>query len=243
MRRLILTTIAGLPLLALAALTMTGSTSAAAAPTCDGLVATIIGTQGDDLLNGTPNADVIVGLGGNDVIRGGLGDDVICGGSGDDNIAGQGDDDRLFGEQDDDILDGGEGGCCNVPTNTGDDLLHGNQGDDELHTSDFPTLGSTLHGDQGDDELFVWSGGWAYGDNGNDTIRQYSRDAVLDGGNGNDEILDGNDSGLNNETVTMLGGNGSDVLASEDLTSTANMDGGHGKDECTAGDTTANCES
>ena len=210
---------------------------------CDGLPATIVGTNGDDMLDGTPGPDVIVGLGSDDAIRGGLGDDVICGGSGDDNVAGQGDDDRLFGEQGNDVLDGGEGGCCIVVTNTGDDLLRGGQGRDELHTSDFPTAGNTLHGDQGRDSLFVWSGGWAYGGSGPDTIRQFSGNAHLEGGNGDDDILDWNDGGTQNETITFLGGNGSDVLASEDTTSSTSMDGGRGPDTCTGGDTEARCES
>jgi hypothetical protein len=36
---------------------------------CGGYTATIVGTNGDNVLNGTPNADVIVGLGGYEVIR------------------------------------------------------------------------------------------------------------------------------------------------------------------------------
>jgi Ca2+-binding RTX toxin-like protein len=239
MRRLVLSF--SLPVLAMAMLSAS-STAAAKPASCAGLEATIVGTQGDDVLTGTAGPDVIAGLGGDDAIRGGLGDDVICGGSGHDAIAGQGGDDQLFGEQGDDLLDGGEGGCCIVATNTGDDLLYGGPGEDELHTSDFPTLGSTSHGDQGEDELFVWSGGWAYGGNGDDVIRQFTGDSVLDGGNGDDDILDGNDGGLQDETIAMAGGNGDDVLASTDTTSTVDMDGGSGEDECVAGDTTANCE-
>ena len=209
---------------------------------CNGLPATIIGTAGDDVITGTPGDDVIVGLEGDDSIRGGLGNDVICGGPGEDVLSGQGGNDILFGEQDDDILDGGEGGCCNFATNNGDDVLYGGQGDDDLHTSDFPTLGNTLYGEQGADRLFVWSGGWAYGGNGDDEISQYSRNALLDGGNGNDFIIDWNDGGLNNETVTMIGANGDDELVSQDASSIVSMDGGRGADTCTAGDTTRNCE-
>jgi Ca2+-binding RTX toxin-like protein len=239
MRRAVLLSLSLLIVVALVPL----SPAAAKKPTsCDGLAATVVGTNGDDTLVGTPAADVIVGLGGDDTISGGLGDDVICGGSGDDRLSGQGDDDRLFGQSGNDVLDGGEGGCCNVATNTGDDLLHGGPGRDELHTSDFPTLGNTLHGDQGDDRLFVWSGGWAYGESGKDEIRQFSGNAHLDGGNGRDDILDWNDGGAQNETITLAGGNGRDVLASEDTTSTTHMDGGRARDACTGGDTTARCE-
>ena len=49
---------------------------------CDGLVATIVGTEGDDELLGTDEGDVIVGLGGDDVILPGAGDDVVCAGAG-----------------------------------------------------------------------------------------------------------------------------------------------------------------
>ena len=237
--------LSALMLIAVALVPLTAATAKkpAKAKGCDGLAATIVGTNGDDTLMGTPGNDVIVGLGGDDTISGGLGDDVICGGSGDDALSGQGDDDRLFGQSGDDHLDGGEGGCCNPVTNTGDDFLRGGPGRDELHTSDFPTAGNTLHGDQGRDRLFVWSGGWAYGDNGKDVIRQFTGNAYLDGGKGNDDILDWDDGGAQNETLTLVGGNGADTLASEDNTSTSHMDGGRGPDGCTGGDTTTNCES
>jgi Ca2+-binding RTX toxin-like protein len=240
-RRAIL--LSGLVLVAVALVPLTSASADKPTPTCDGLTATIVGTNGDDVLPGTIGNDVIVGLGGDDTITGDLGDDLICGGSGDDRLSGQGEDDRLFGQAGNDYLDGGEGGCCNVATNTGDDFLSGGPGRDELHTSDFPTLGNTLRGDQGRDRLFVWSGGWAYGGSGKDLIRQFTGNALLDGGNGNDDILDWNDGGAQNETLTLVGGNGADKLASEDATSTANMDGGRGPDTCTGGDTTTRCES
>ena len=223
--------------------------SPGAVVTCAGLEATIVGTPGADVIDGTAGNDVIAGLAGDDVIRGGDGEDVICGGPGNDILEGQGDEDLILGEQGHDVLDGGEGGCCNVPTNTGDDVLSGGPGNDEFHTSDFPQAGNTVYGDQGDDTLFIWAAGaaigakaHAYGGQGNDTIYQFTGDAELDGGNGDDIIVDWND-GLTNETVTMIGGNGDDELVSEDLASTANMDGGAGVDACVDGDATTACES
>ena len=59
-----------------------GGTPAPDPVTCAGLVPTIVGTAGDDVLSGTPGDDVIVGLAGDDVIIGRGGDDVICGGDG-----------------------------------------------------------------------------------------------------------------------------------------------------------------
>jgi Ca2+-binding RTX toxin-like protein len=51
-------------------------------------VATIVGTNGSDVLRGTSGPDVIAGLDGNDVIAGLGGDDIICGGRGNDKIDG-----------------------------------------------------------------------------------------------------------------------------------------------------------
>ncbi|MBA3630455.1 MAG: hypothetical protein H0W55_12440, partial [Actinobacteria bacterium] len=48
----------------------------AAVVKCHGVKASIVGTEGDDELDGTGKADVIVGLGGQDSIYGAKGDDV-----------------------------------------------------------------------------------------------------------------------------------------------------------------------
>lgn len=71
--------------------------SGAEAPTCDGLAATIVGTDGDDVLDGTAGDDVIVALGGQDEVDAGAGDDVVCGDAGADELTGGEGDDRLFG--------------------------------------------------------------------------------------------------------------------------------------------------
>jgi Ca2+-binding RTX toxin-like protein len=72
----------------------------AAAVTCGGLKATIVGNARGNTLTGTAQRDVIVARGGNDVIRGLGGNDVICGGEGADTIQGGDGNDRLFGEAD-----------------------------------------------------------------------------------------------------------------------------------------------
>ncbi|MGY1987475.1 ExeM/NucH family extracellular endonuclease [Blastococcus sp. SYSU DS0669] len=89
---------------------------------CQGLLPTIRGTDGSDVLSGTNGRDVIMGLGGDDEIRGGNGDDVVCGGAGDDRIAGENGDDVLSGGFGDDRLDGGNGS----------DVLIGGPGTDRL---------------------------------------------------------------------------------------------------------------
>ena len=72
----------------------------AAAPTCAGLKATIVGTAGPNTIVGTPRRDVIWAGAGNDTIRGRGGHDVICGGEGADRIMGGPGNDRLYGEAD-----------------------------------------------------------------------------------------------------------------------------------------------
>ena len=55
---------------------------------CEGEIAIIVGTAGDDELVGSESRDVIAGLGGNDRINGLGGDDLICGGDGNDALFG-----------------------------------------------------------------------------------------------------------------------------------------------------------
>jgi hypothetical protein len=73
---------AAVPLIALAASTFVGGASALPAQvTCFDRPATVVGTEGDDLLIGTAGDDVIVALGGNDQVTGlNSGTDTICGG-------------------------------------------------------------------------------------------------------------------------------------------------------------------
>jgi Ca2+-binding RTX toxin-like protein len=72
-------------------------TRAAKAMKCKGRVATIVGTNGPDVIKGTPARDVIAALDGDDRIQGGDGNDIICGGGGRDFIDGGRGDDKLFG--------------------------------------------------------------------------------------------------------------------------------------------------
>lgn len=111
---------------------------------------TIVGSDGDDVLNGTSGDDVICGLGGddtidgkagNDIIDAGPGDDTAFGGSGDDRILGRAGNDTIFGHQGEDILYGGGG----------DDTIYGNDGADKLYGE---TGNDTLQGDKGIDTVY-----------------------------------------------------------------------------------------
>ena len=98
---------------------------------CDGLVATIVGTNGADVIMGTDGKDVIVGLGGNDRIIGGRGHDVICGGTGKDRISGGAGKDRVFGGGGNDRVAGGSAADY-VSGGPGNDRVGGNGGDDTV---------------------------------------------------------------------------------------------------------------
>lgn len=110
-----------------AALLVPGLAFAQALPTCNGKVATIVGTDegetilgtkypdviwagsGDDIISGGSGADTICAGDGNDYIAGGKGPDWVDGGYGDDEISGGLGDDKLFGDLDNDLFWGNDG--------------------------------------------------------------------------------------------------------------------------------------
>jgi Ca2+-binding RTX toxin-like protein len=96
---------------------------------CNGLPATIVGTDGNDYLVGTPGNDVIHGLAGNDTIFGLGGDDVICGGPGRDKLYGNSGNDKLFGGAGNDVLKGGRG-QDRLFGQSGNDVMDGGSGFD-----------------------------------------------------------------------------------------------------------------
>ncbi len=93
----------------------------AATESCNGLTATIVGTDGDDVLLGTSGDDVIVAGAGDDVVKGKGGDDTICGGPGEDELNGGKGDDLLIGGSGHDVLSG-NGGSDTVKGGKGIDL-------------------------------------------------------------------------------------------------------------------------
>lgn len=149
-------------------------------PECNGVRATIVGTNGNDVLTGTNGVDVIFAGRGNDRIRALEGDDIICAGFGDDNIdAGPGNDtvyagpgaDAVFGRTGDDAVNGGHG-HDNIEGNAGNDQLLGFTGRDYVKGG----LGEdTVRGGAGNDRVVGGPGeDFVFGGNGLD----YCRDAV-----------------------------------------------------------------
>jgi Ca2+-binding RTX toxin-like protein len=127
---------------------------AQAAPRCFGSRATIVGTGGNDKINGTGGRDVIVGVGGHDRINGRGGDDLMCGGGGRDLLRGKAGDDELSGGGKRDVLLGQQGNDL-MTGSGGADVLLGLPGNDVLRSgpgSDFMIGGSG-------DDLYDGGGG------------------------------------------------------------------------------------
>jgi SpoIID/LytB domain protein len=172
-------------------------------PTCNGLPATLVGTDGHDHLIGTNDDDVIVGLAGRDVIEGSGGHDTICGGPGRDEIDGGRGSDTIFGEGGPDTIMGG-GGSDHLEGGPGRDILDGEQRHD------------TVAGNGGRDVLF--------GGPGRDTLIGGGGADEMDGGGGKDH-LDGGPAGDELIGVTIrdtIGDpaqvtSGADVLVYESL--------------------------
>ncbi len=109
---------------------------AAAAVSCAGERATVVGTPASDRLFGTAGRDVIAGLGGGDVIRGRGGHDLVCGGAGRDDLRGGSGPDLVRGGDGSDRLRGGRGADTvssgAAGRRSGSDLFVADPGDDRI---------------------------------------------------------------------------------------------------------------
>jgi myo-inositol-hexaphosphate 3-phosphohydrolase len=164
----------------------------------------IVGTPGDDFLNGLDSEDTVAGeLGndavfggdGDDIVRGDLnsrspqgktgGDDILFGGAGNDRIGGKGGNDELYGGEGDDQLWGDDG----------DDILRGGLGNDQL-------VGDDFSGGMGSD-IFVLAVG-----EGTDTIADFTSEDVIGLAGGLtfgqlSVVQDGGDALINFEDETL----------------------------------------
>ena len=180
---------------------------------CNGLEATIIGTEGDDVITGTSGVDIIAGLGGEDIIEGKGGDDIICGGDGDDILRGNNGADTIFGDDGHDTLIG----------NKGADELNGGRGDDIAKGGKDM---DTINGDDGADILRGGGEADVINGNGGDDIIKGGDGADVLSGNGGDDIIKGKAGD------DVLNGNGGFNI----------LDGGTESDSCTNGAVLEACE-
>ena len=113
-------------------------------------MADIVGTAGNDLIDGTLQGDDISGLGGNDTLNGSDGSDFLDGGAGDDTLNGEGDDDTLYDTSGLNLLDGGAGNDTLLSYSpTSGQILIGGAGNDRFLL--LSANGSTLTGGSGID--------------------------------------------------------------------------------------------
>ncbi|QBX54171.1 calcium-binding protein [Nocardioides seonyuensis] len=193
--------------LAAAGLTSATAVQAAGPAMCDGRLATIVGSPGDDRITGTSGSDVILAGGGRDSVDGRGGDDRVCGGAGADVIVGGPGDDRLFGEGNQFHADRGG-------VHFRGDVLDGGAGDDLLDVGPTPDADSlagerveflTVPGAVAVDLAAGTSTG-----QGDDVIR-VRRNMSVRTGDGDDTILgtrraDSVDAGPGNDTVRLMRG-------------------------------------
>jgi Ca2+-binding RTX toxin-like protein len=185
---------------------------ASAAPLCEGLPATVVGSPGDDEIRGSAGDDVIVALGGNDTVLAGGGDDTVCGGDGDDVLHGEGGTDLLRGGNGDDELFGGLDALVENRASgwsrVGDDL-YGGPGNDLLdpgaddRESDAFAL-DTVHYDLAEAAVHVDLGAGTASGQGDDTIVPGTLQVY---GSPFDDVLVGSP-----RTDVLHGGAGADLL-------------------------------
>lgn len=198
----------------------------------------LVGTTGNDVLNGGAGNDSLNGLGGNDMLYGNAGNDTLNGGLGNDTLNGGAGSDALYGGDGNDLL----------LWDAADSVISGGAGSDILTAA---SNGSAVNWNLGAysdleqfigsayNDTFTWGGNVTQLNGGggvniltaagqtqsvswNGTTGSLSNISSFIGGNANDTIIGSN----NNDTIS--GGNGNDLLnggAGNDL-----LNGGGGSD-------------
>ena len=156
---------------------------------------TVIGTEGDDILNGTAGNDVICGLGGDDTIDGRSGDDRIYGGTGNDTIYGRAGNDIVYGGVGNDFILGHRGDDV-IYGSLGNDIIYGGEGDDRIIGGDGADElygeadNDSLEGNRGSDKIHGGRGDdIIWGDQGDDIIRGNAGKDTITPGAGEDTVL------------------------------------------------------
>lgn len=155
-------------------------------------MATLIGSGGDDTLNGLDQNDVISAGTGDDLIFGGLGDDLIFYEAGNDTV--------YAGEGSDTVDDAG-----GMAVLAGANLVYGGGGNDLLWDG---SGNDTYFGGTGNDSLWGDNGGddHYFGESGNDSLFGGAGNDLLSGGEGADSLEGGTEDDL------LFGGGGRDLI-------------------------------
>lgn len=183
---------------------------------CDGVEATIVGTESNDNIFGTDGDDVIVALGGHDKVFAGDGDDLICGGEGNDLLFGNLGTDTIFGNKGQDLIAGNwDSENSVVPQDlvldSGPVYAYGGPGSDTIIGTN---RSDVLVGGAGSDKILGYNGHDVLkGGKGRDILAGHKGDDALIAGKGED-ILSGD-----RDDVKLKAGGGFDHCAS--VTNTA----------------------
>jgi Ca2+-binding RTX toxin-like protein len=151
------------------------------------LIAPILGTAGNDVLNGTPNPDNIQGLAGDDILNGLASDDLLLGGLGND---------TLNGGTGNDAMEGGEGNDQYIVDSTLDNVTEfAAEGTDLVSSSVNHTLSANV-------ENLTLTGTADINGTGNNLaniIIGNSGANIIDGGTGADSMA----GGVGNDTYVV----------------------------------------
>ncbi len=172
----------------------------------------LVGTTGDDLIQGLGGNDTLSGLDGNDTIDGGTGDDVLNGGDGNDNID---------GGTGIDVINGGDGNDL-IASGTKGESIDGGAGNDTLTTLNLSdssanlvldlTAANQLSGDGITTIKNIESIPSVTTGSGNDTFKLTGNllisNSKFDGGGGNDLLI----ADFSNATFAGLGTSGYGVF-------------------------------
>ena len=229
------------------------SADAGTTPSCHGMTATIVGTEGDDRIRGTEGPDVMVGLGGSDGLYGAGGDDWICGGPGNDatytfpypgavdgELAGGPGVDRVWGGAGNDEIYGGESGSTGYDSGAGD-YLYGGKGHDRVCDAFCYQTDFSYSDEPGADQLF--------GGPGSDSLVDSKGADFVSGGGGDDLVMTEMtyDNALNPSGRDIyFGGAGNDQFRVDDgVSGNDTVNGQADSDACVADqeDSLTNCES
>ena len=188
---------------------------------------TLLGSDGNDTLNGTAQNDYILGLQGDDSLNGNAGDDFLGGGEGNDQLYGSDGNDTLIGGAGNDTLSGGNGADTYIfGKGFGQDTVYNHDSDNSVDTLRFTDgwKASDFHFIRNGNDLLIKA------KTGTDQVQvsnYFSNDAATPHAVNQIEFDDGTKLDIAAVKQLMLrGGNGSDQLFAYEAGSTLSGFGG-----------------
>ena len=188
------------------------------APEIEDLGDILIGSNGDDGLQGGDQDDIFFGLGGDDTILGGAGTDVVFAGSGDDTVVGQtGNDVAFLGSGDDRFIWNNGDGSDSINGGAGYDTTQVNGADGPGDEFDLREENGQAIFNRLNLGLFTLT---------NESIERFE----INGQGGDDSLTVGELSASDVKKVVFSGGDGNDTLDARESSITIEAYGGDGDD-------------